>query len=38
METINITSTAATPETPKIYVKSVIRGKGDPGYSLTAGT
>jgi len=33
LETINITSSL----TPQTLVKTVTRGKGDPGYSLTAG-
>ena len=38
LETTNITETSATADVPKIHVQSVIRGKGDPGYSLSAGT
>jgi hypothetical protein len=37
LKTINITSSVATPDTPQTHVKTVTRGKGDPGYSLTAG-
>ncbi|TDL16442.1 hypothetical protein BD410DRAFT_622891 [Rickenella mellea] len=36
MEVINVTSTVPSPDTPQTHVKTVIRGRGDPGYILTS--
>ena len=33
---VNITTSARSSPNDPVYVKSVVNGKGDPGYSLTA--
>ena len=38
LHVVNISSTAPSPTKPQTVVRTVIRGKGDPGYSLAAGT
>lgn len=36
LKVTNITSSVATPSTPKRHVRTMIHGKGDPGYALTS--
>ncbi|EMD32976.1 hypothetical protein CERSUDRAFT_77029 [Gelatoporia subvermispora B] len=36
VEATNYTSSVPTPSRPALHVKSIMRGRGDPGYSLTA--
>ncbi|TDL16443.1 NAD-P-binding protein [Rickenella mellea] len=36
MEIVNVTSTAPSSSEPQAHVKTVIRGRGDPGYLLTS--
>ncbi|KZT05450.1 NAD(P)-binding protein [Laetiporus sulphureus 93-53] len=36
LEAINYTSSAPSVDTPRVEIKTVMRGQGDPGYLLTA--
>lgn len=38
MKVVNLTTAVAAPGRAPVQVKTVMTGKGDPGYSLTAGT